>query len=370
MNHWKPAHRPAAWCPRLDGPARALLVGLALCAGLACLPQQWSNGLKDSAALVCEPGCRASVRLQAAVRDVGRSIRAQFATADQLLAARQEIERLEQQNARLRRELAALRTAVANRPNMETPHSHATASDGKPWDGSTSESLESLQPLLRAKTIPANVLGAQARTFLARRRLLDVGALEGVEPDALVLDQPALLDPPVLLDQGDDARLSPGQLVLCGAAVWGRIVEVGRHVSTVCPVTEQGFRDVVQLVDPQSGGRLGPHCPQGLLEGTGQPLARIRSIEVTEPVAVGDLVFSASVSGLVETPLLYGRVVRVERPAGASSWEIWMEPAVPARGVEQVRVLCAEVNPLRLAERGPGLRVPGVRNHQRPKAER
>ena len=82
-----------------------------------------------------------------------------------------------------------------------------------------------------------------------------------------------------------------------------------------------------------------------------QRLARIRAIDVTEPVAEGDLVFSASLAGVVDEPLLYGRVVRVERPAEASSWEIWMEPAVPAAGPSEVLVLCTEVNPLRLADR-------------------
>ena len=77
----------------------------------------------------------------------------------------------------------------------------------------------------------------------------------------------------------------------------------------------------------------------------------MRSIDVTEPVAEGDLVFSAGLSGVVAEPLLYGRVVRVERPAGASSWEIWVQPAVPAAGPGEVLVLRTELRPARLADR-------------------
>jgi len=323
---------------RFDGPVRALLAALALAVLLACLPSRWSAALKDPAAVVLRPGQRLAGILQEGGRLAWRTACAQAAAGSRLLEAEAQIERLREQNIRLRRELAALRVALRQGQATGCPQTGSTSLTAAPHPA------QSAQPLLHAAAIPARVLGMQARAFLARRGLLDVGFLEGVEDDALVLE------PPPLLDQGRDAQVAPGQLVLHGAAVWGRIVEVGEHVSTVCPVTAPGFRDVVQLVDPQAGMRLGPHCPRGLLEGTGEPLARIRSIDITQPVAVGDLVVSASVEGIVSEPLIHGRVVRVERPPGASSWEIWMEPAVPATGPKHVWVLRAEPNPRRLAK--------------------
>ncbi len=343
MKPWNLTRKPARWWPRLGGPARALCAGLAVAALLACLPEQWTMALKDWAAVVRQPGLRAAAALQQTGRRVACSIRAHLASGARLAAAEEELGRLKQQNARLRRELAALQvfrraaSASESAPSVALPDSTAAAL--------ASSDSPAAEALLQARAIPARVLGAQGRAFLARRSLLEIGSLAGVEPGALVLDGPALLD------RGRDAQLAPGQPVLSGACIWGQVVEVARHVSTVRTVGEPGYRDVVQLVDPQAAGRLGPHCPRGLLEGTGERLARIRSIAVTEPVAEGDLVFSASLRGVVDEPLLYGRVVRVERAAEASSWEIWMEPAVPAAGPSEVLVLRTEVNPLRLAGR-------------------
>jgi hypothetical protein len=105
-------------------------------------------------------------------------------------------------------------------------------------------------------------------------------------------------------------------------------------------VTEPGYRDLV---------RLGESGPQGVLEGTGEPLARVRLVEVTEPVAMGDGVYSTAGKGFLPEPLLYGRVVRVERPVGAAHWEIWMEPAADPHQTEEVAVLRVELNRLRVA---------------------
>jgi hypothetical protein len=75
-------------------------------------------------------------------------------------------------------------------------------------------------------------------------------------------------------------------------------------------------------------------------------LARVRRVDVTEPVAVGDAVYTASGLGIVRQPLLYGLVVRVERPVGAAHWEIWMKPAFDSEP-ESVVVLRTQINPAR-----------------------
>ena len=138
----------------------------------------------------------------------------------------------------------------------------------------------------------------------------------------------------------DDAQLAAGQVVLSGRRVWGKIVEVGPNTSTVRGIREPGYRDLVKL----AGGA------QGILEGTGEPLARIRLIEVTVPVAVGEAVFSAAGKGVLSAAPLYGKVVRIERPPGAAHWNIWMKPAAASDDPTQVGVLRMELNSLRVAE--------------------
>src|SRR5262249_27021480 len=93
---------------------------------------------------------------------------------------------------------------------------------------------------------------------------------------------------------------------------------------------------------------------RGMLTGDGQGLCKIETLQVTQPVTVGDLVFTAD-DGALDVPLLYGSVARVERKAGATQWEVWMQPAVDAKSLPaQVAVLTMELNPARVATTGSG----------------
>ncbi|NUQ62900.1 MAG: hypothetical protein HUU20_10445 [Pirellulales bacterium] len=303
---------------RFTRPGSALAAGLIASLMLMLLPDHWTAAAKSVAASLLKPGQTAVRALREPAARLHAGARHHFRTAAQLAAAQQEIEQLREENRRLQARLAAARgEARAAVPD-------AAAADC----------------LLGVACVEACVLGQQARVFLARRHLLDAGSRQHVEPNDLVLGSA-----PGLIDRGSDAELQPGQLALGGGIVWGKIVEVGRHTSTVRAITEPGYRDLVRLAgsdsdDPRSG-------PQGILEGTGKPFPRIRLIEVTEPVAVGDAVYTAADEGVLPRPLLYGHVVRVERPVGAAHWEIWMQPAVKLDRLQKVTVLRTVLNPAR-----------------------
>jgi len=299
----------------LTTPAATLVLGLLLAIALTLVPQPWTNPLRGAAATVLRPGQHGALAIKRQGDRATRWITSHFQTAARLVETRRELQRLKQQNQRLTAELDAARA----QPPDETP------------DDATGR-------LLQTRCVGAHVLGRQARAFLSRQYLLDVGSNLGIEPEALVVDGPAVID------RGSDADLKPGQLVLNGRRVWGKIVQLGPYTSTVRAATEPGFRDLVRLG--------GPSGTQGILEGTGGPLARIRLVEVTEPVSIGDAVYTAAGKGAMSGALLYGRIVRLKRPIGAAHWEIWMQPAVTDEP-EQVAVLKTELNPLRVAEKEP-----------------
>ncbi|HZZ28658.1 MAG TPA: rod shape-determining protein MreC [Pirellulales bacterium] len=206
-------------------------------------------------------------------------------------------------------------------------------------------------PLLITQTIGARVLGRQAQLFLPPRDLLDVGRTKGARPQALVIDDEAAAkssgSAAPLLDQGEDAAVERGRLVVAGSRVWGKVAEAGPHTCTVQRATDAGYRDLVQLARPKEG-RL-QFTARGMLVGRGAALCKIEMVEATDQVTVGDLVFTAE-DGALEAPLLYGRVTRVERKPGGTQWEIWMEPAVDSRSLPiHVAVLRVELNASRLA---------------------
>ena len=309
---------------RLASPAALLAVGVVLGVGFVLAPASLSDAVKGRVAALLRPGQLAVLGLRERGGRLLALAETHFHTANQLAEVRRQRDRLEQENRRLAAELAAAQGRLPD-----------------PADGPAGEAAG---PLLRTRCVEARVLGQQARAYLGRHHLLDVGSGAGVEPDALVVEAP-----PGLIDQGGSAGLEAGQLVLSQGRVWGKVVTVGPATSTVRTVIEPGYRDLVRLAGPNAENTHRPAGPQGILEGTGEPLARIRLIEVTEPVAPGDLVYTAAGQGLLPQPLLYGRVVRVRRPVGAAHWDIWMEPAVTPGRPEHVAVLRTKLNPMRVA---------------------
>ncbi len=286
-------------------PPRALAVALAVVVVLAVLPQSWLAPVQGWTLAALRPGQRTA----GAAVDLGRRVNARvvghFGDAAELAAARTEAERLAAENRLLidRLDTLARRIAEAGQPAAD-------------------------RALLKLGGIEARVLGQQARGYLARLELLDAGSLDGVEPGALVLEGIAVLD------RGEGDGVQPGHLVLGGGRVWGRVVRTGRNIAVVRTLTAPGFRDVVRLRSPRG--------PEGILEGAGEPLCRIRMVAVTEPAAPGDDVFAAAVAGL-DAPLpRYGVIERVEQPVGAAHWEIWMRPAVTGPSPERVVIVSVQ----------------------------
>ena len=289
------------------------LLPTALCLLPLLVPERWTASMKQSVAGVLRPGQVAVLAARDRVASVVAQWKMHWGTVAQLDQAQAEVKQLQEENRRL----AAALDAQAARKSLSPADSLADAT----------------QRLLRANWIEARVLGQQARAFLGRQQILDAGWRAGVSRETLVMDRA-----PALIDLGSDAGLEAGRMVATGGRVWGKVVEVGASTSVVRTVTEPGYRDVVRLASPNPQGppRSGP---QGLLEGTGQALARVRLVEATEPVALGDLVYSDAAKGLLPEPLLYGRVVRLERPVGAAYWDIWVEPANGSSAPDRVAVL-------------------------------
>jgi cell shape-determining protein MreC len=306
---------------QLSRPTGALVIALALAAIVTLLPHRWTAAAKSAVAEALRPGQVAVGSARQECERLWTGARRHWNTVDQLANAQQELERLRDENRRLQAELTA-----------------ASAREDR-----TDKAAD--QRLLSAEGVEANVLGLQARAFLGRHHLLDLGSQAGIEPEAMVVDAG-----PGLIDRGTDAQLEVGHLVLSGNSVWGKVVEVGRSTSTVRTATEAGFRDLVRLGNADNRQSDRHSGPQGIWEGTGEPLARVRLVEATEPVAVGDAVYAAAGQGLLSEPLVYGHVVRAEHLAGASHWEIWVKPAVERDEPDRVAVLRTKVNATRVAD--------------------
>ena len=291
---------------------------------LASLPNRWISPARELARETLRPGQLAVASMRDRVQSFGTPVREVFSRAERLAQSESDLREANAENERLRAALVAARASLAKEQLLARTR------------------MTTSEPLTRNALIETRVLGTQARAFLERRGIIEAGRTHGVEPGNLVVDATAQS-----VDVGQDLGAESGDYLLAGRGVWGRIVDVGPHTATARRVHGAGYRDLVRLSHGQDDN---PHWgPQGILEGTGERLCRIRYIDTTEPVSVGDLVYAAPHQSGTDEPLVYGRVVRAQRAAESAHWDVWMEPAAAGTAPERLAVLTARVNPRRLA---------------------
>lgn len=202
------------------------------------------------------------------------------------------------------------------------------------------------ESLLQLDIIPANVISSrEGMPAVLKELVIDAGKTRGITRSELVVQGTG-----GVVDVGSDHSVRPGDRVLDGLMVIGRIEKVSRWVSLVQPVTAQGFRSHVMLLRrTQDGLHFGA---RGILEGTGEKECRLTGISHTEPVAVGDDIVSAGTEGLNGPQLYFGSVVSANFLAGGQ-WDIRVAPAVDPEGVQQVQILRWELDSAEPAKAPP-----------------
>jgi cell shape-determining protein MreC len=256
--------------------------------------------------------CRQGRGWSAAFPSLNNQAERVSALEDDLQSVRLANRGLEIQSARLNAELQKL-------------------SEQQRWGGSVTAG----RPLVSPGLVSARVLGEESAALWRGRKLLGVGNRAGIAESALVLD-----DTRPLVDQGDDARITPGDAVYAGRIVIGKIAEVGRFSSTLSLVTDAGYSGRARLARRTSQGLV--FGAEGTLVGDGTELCRLK--HVVDPVNVGDEVFTGGADGSVPLPMYYGTVVRTLLEPGAQEWSIWVKPAASAERLESVLILRRVVN--------------------------
>ncbi len=197
------------------------------------------------------------------------------------------------------------------------------------------------EPLVVPELVQAAVLGAETAALWRAGKLIDKGRTNGISESSLVLD-----DERPLIDQGDEVELVTGQPVYSGRCVVGKIANVGRWTSTVQLVTDPEFRALVQLARQTENGPV--FGAEGILEGQGDEFCVLKLISSTEPVRVGQEVYSGGRDATFTVAMYYGTVVNAELKPGATHWEIRVKPAVVGHQIQTVQVLRKAMNPLRV----------------------
>lgn len=341
----------SSWQSRLGRrslPSLAALLTLVVTVGAIGLPQPAAHALRDGLQVLLAPGQRGVAHLTEQAAELWAPARAQWRQSRSTDELTRALAAAEQHNRRLRQELSAVRTA---------------------WGVHAAEERVPVEPsLLTAHVVRVRVLGRYARAWLDEETfVLDGGTNEHLTAASLVLEDPwPKADPSapsgggkspetgqipprdgdgVCLDHATDMGLSTGQLVLSARGVWGQLTRVGPRTSHARSVCDPQSRLLVQTVDARSQPpRLGP---QGLWCGAGAGQGRILHVDLTAPVAVGDLVVTAGWEGVLEVPPLVGTITRVTRDASSREWQIEAQAACDTEVPRYLGVLRPQWNSAR-----------------------
>lgn len=295
-----------------------LIVGGSVCASPVSLQKRIQTFVVDMAA----PGQKLS---HAAMTAAHRNLRKWRETEG---ADREAIEETEQELAAARQEVRSLVARLA-----EAQQENATLR----MLGTDAGRSSSGEPLLTQSVVRATVLGPDSVDAIRSGLLIARGADGDVRENSLVLEETH-----PLIDQGAASGLGEGQPLLAGRCLVGRIVRSGRWVSSVLPVSDPEFRGLARIVRRTPEGGL--DSGEGLLEGAGGGLCRLKHVPSTCAVSPGDHVYSSGGDALSSGSLYYGEVIRAELTDGASHWEIVVKPAVEWARLKTVQVVQTEMN--------------------------
>ena len=203
--------------------------------------------------------------------------------------------------------------------------------------GSSPYRSGSTQPLVIPELVTARILGEETARLWRGGLLADRGTRNRLRESDLVLQDDA-----PLADAGKDNHLEQGFPVFAGRTVFGRVQSVGRWSCTIQRVTDPEFRSHAQLIRKISDGHV--FGAGGVIVGTGRGHCRLTMVSSSEPVSVGDGVYTPSDAGF-PFPMFYGTVVKAT--PGATQWEIIVKPAATEVRPRTVQILRKRFNPAR-----------------------
>jgi cell shape-determining protein MreC len=124
--------------------------------------------------------------------------------------------------------------------------------------------------------------------------------------------------------------LAKGQFVLGDESVIGTIADVFPQI---------GKADVKLITDSTSQIAVKVADMRGIMTGTGNNSARIEQLK--REVKVGENVFALGRQGLLDAPIIVGKVSKCERNTrnAASLWDVTVEPACDIKKLEDVAVI-------------------------------
>jgi rod shape-determining protein MreC len=137
----------------------------------------------------------------------------------------------------------------------------------------------------------------------------------------------------IIIEKGTDDGIGEGLPVVTQQGIVGRIIESSWNVSRVLLVTDYNS-NIDALVQ---GSRA-----QGILQGGGPQLSRLKYVQRTDEVKPGDTLVTSGLGGVFPKGLVLGTIVKAEKRETGLFQHVEVTPAVDFTRLEEVLVLIPE----------------------------
>jgi len=135
----------------------------------------------------------------------------------------------------------------------------------------------------------------------------------------------------IVINCGQNYSLSKGQFVMAEDSIIGSISDVWAQTAQVRLITSPKSKIAVKI------GRLNV---EAVMRGDGKGSARIRLIPVKHKVRIGDEVFALKAAGMLNWPMIVGRVSNCRTDDGNPLlWDITVKPVCDVDSLNDVAVI-------------------------------
>ncbi|MFH1061773.1 MAG: rod shape-determining protein MreC [Candidatus Omnitrophota bacterium] len=135
----------------------------------------------------------------------------------------------------------------------------------------------------------------------------------------------------LIIDKGSLAGIYINQPVMNFSGLIGKVIEVNPRTAKVLLISDVNSRVVVLLQNTRI---------EGMLEGIGKGLCRIKYLAVDSEVKLGDIVVSAGLGGVYPKGLVVGKIESIKIERGGIYKSCIVKPLSTLSGLEEV--LCIE----------------------------
>ncbi len=134
----------------------------------------------------------------------------------------------------------------------------------------------------------------------------------------------------LFIDKGSDDGVIPGQAVITPIGVVGSVLNTEKDFSQILTLTDR-YSDIDAVIDRSRS--------RGILEGVSPTVCRLKYLQRTDDVQVGDIVLTTGLDHIFPKGFPIGKVTRVDKKDYGITQEVQVEPLVSTFDSEAVFVV-------------------------------